>query len=145
MKFKPTFGPGQCTLTFDGKPSADIRTALKANKFRWTPAGGYWWNARPRDFAGLIDHLQRMIDKSEGRRPKPDGACWKCQASDGFHRLHGAASTVLCDECERLDREEYRRRYQPDTFDMAYEDADGGLLGTYSVGTRLGDSRRLGG
>lgn len=65
--------------------------------------------------------------------PKYDPAnqvspCWDCQSPDGRFRRYGAATPVLCDECDRKRRDADKARaaartaFVPDAFDMAYED-----------------------
>lgn len=118
MKMKHDIGNGQVTLAFDGKPSANVRSILKANRFRWSPTGGYWWRRSSTGAADLIAALHVVLDREAGIR-RPDGACWKCKSPDGFLRNRGAAAPVYCDDCNLADLE---HRQRPDEFDMRYED-----------------------
>jgi hypothetical protein len=118
MKLEYDIGHGQTTLTFSGKPSADVRSAMKANRYRWSPSGGYWWKRGSTDAADLIGAIQTMLDREAGIR-RPDGPCWKCKDREGFLRNRGAAAPVLCDSCNQADIDHQNR---PDAFDLRYED-----------------------
>ena len=96
---KHDIGHGQVTLTFDGKPSDRIRSILKANRFRWSPANKYWWRHSATGAADLIGTLHKILDSESGIR-RPDGVCWKCKDPEGYLRNHGVSSPVLCDSCE---------------------------------------------
>ena len=121
MQFTHSISTGYVSLKFGGKPSATVRSIMKAARFRWSPGSAEWWSRKVTGAADIIEAIQKQLDKESGIR-RPDGPCHKCQAPDGFLRLHGAASTVLCDACEQLDRDEYNRKYHSDPVDMAYED-----------------------
>ncbi|MFL5343015.1 MAG: hypothetical protein ACJ8F7_23020 [Gemmataceae bacterium] len=112
LTFTHSIGP-DVRIRFSDKPDARIRVILKANGFRWSPGGGYWWRSRVAGAADFLAALERAI----GPR-KPDGACWRCQSPEGFFRPYGAATPVYCDACHRAQRADP----QPDHFDLDYED-----------------------
>lgn len=114
-------------IAFGGKPSDRVRGILKANGFRWSPAGGHWWRAysvrgKRIELTPLVDALRRIIDMENGVPPKPDGNCWNCGAAEGYFRHRGAAAPVWCDTCHQRVIDDERRRDRPDPVDMAYED-----------------------
>jgi hypothetical protein len=113
LTFKHAIGP-DVRVTFSEKPGADVRAMLKANGFRWSPAGGYWWRRRVTGAADFLLALERKI----GPR-RPDGACWDCRAPDGFFRVSGPFAPVYCDACHAKRQE----RPDPMCVDLAYEDA----------------------
>ena len=87
---------GQVTMTFDAKPPENVRQALKANGFRWSPQAGFWWRRCVTGAADVIGAIEKMITPKQ-----PDGSCRICKASDGHFRPVGACgATVLCDDCE---------------------------------------------
>lgn len=118
MQMTYSIGNGQTTIAFDAKPSANVRSMLKANRFRWSPASQYWWRRGATGAADVIAAVQTTLDREAGIR-RPDGACWKCKAPEGFLRNRGAAAPVYCDACNRADLEHSQ---QIDDFDMRYED-----------------------
>ena len=118
MKMTHTFGPGQVEIRFDAKPSAGIRSILKGHRFRWSPAGGYWWRRAVTGAADMIAAIQTAMDREAGIR-RPDAPCWKCKDPNGYLRNRGAAAPVYCDACNQADLDHTN---QPDHFDMAYED-----------------------
>ena len=63
------------TVRFSDKPDVSIRTMLKANGFRWSPAAGLWFRRR---IAGAADFLAALDRKLNPGRA--DGACWRCQS-----------------------------------------------------------------
>lgn len=122
LEFHPIFGPGNYVeLTFNGKPSDAIRSAMKANGFRWSKDSGKWWRGSVRGAADLIAAIRTMVDRENGIR-RPDGKCWECQDDNGFFRRHGAATPVYCDKCHEIDLTERKKQYSPDSTDLAYED-----------------------
>jgi len=66
---------------------------------------------------GAADFLA-ALDRKIGPR-RPDGACWGCQAPDGYFRVSGPFAPVYCDARHKA------RQPQPDPLDVdgAYEDA----------------------
>jgi hypothetical protein len=113
LTFKHAIGP-DVRVTFSDKPGADVRAMLKANGFRWSPAGGYWWRHR---VTGAADFLLALGRKIGPRRP--DGACWECGSAEGYFRNRGAAAPVWCDPCNAKHQE----RPDPMGVDLAYEDS----------------------
>jgi hypothetical protein len=109
LTFKFSIGP-DFRLTFNDKPDAGIRALLKGAGFRWAPSCGFWWR---RQITGAADFIA-ALEKRIGPR-KPDGACWRCYAPEGFFRPQGAATPVYCDEC-------HKALTAPDRFDLDYED-----------------------
>lgn len=85
------------TIAFADKPSDGIRSALKANGFRWSPAGQVWWRRRVTGAADLITYLDRIMHPD-----RPDGNCWSC-GQPGKFRPRGAATPVLCNACHAID------------------------------------------
>jgi len=100
-------------LMFNAKPDDRIRAMLKANGFRWSPAGGFWHRRQVEGFADFVAALQRAI----GPR-KPDGQCWRCQSPEGLFRPQGAATPVYCDACHQA----LSAPPQTDRSDLDYED-----------------------
>ena len=127
LTFTQVIDRDRVSVMFSAKPDERIRSALKANGFRWSPVGGFWYRRRVAGFADFLAALERMI----GPR-KPDGACWDCQSPDGFFRPCGAATPVYCDQCHAKRRSgdgplgrrdgAYREPARPDRFDLDYED-----------------------
>jgi hypothetical protein len=125
-------GTGQTTFTFAGKPSARIREALKANRFRWSPSGGYWWRRSAGGAADLFWSICKIHDKETGKPRRVDGPCTRCSTLNGYMRSLGAGSAVLCDDCNAEDtrRQSELRHGKPedpedpagDAFDMMVED-----------------------
>lgn len=109
LTFKHSIGP-DVRIRFSEKPDERIRAMLKANGYRWSPAAGEWWHHGCRGAADFLAALDRAI----GPR-KPDGACWRCQAPEGYFRPRGAATPVYCDAC-------HAALTAPDRSDLAYED-----------------------
>lgn len=134
---------GQAEFYFDAKPSANIRGALKANGFRWSPSGGYWWRRQVKGAADLLDAIRAMLDREAGIR-RPVGACWECKSPDGFFRSWAAATPVLCDACQAKREADYKkygyirgktgreREFTPDPVDLAYEDQCARICGSDS-------------
>jgi hypothetical protein len=112
-------------ITFPAKPSEAIRALLKGAGFRWSPSG-YWWRRGCKGGADFITALDRRLN------PRPDGACWRCQAPNGFFRPQGAATPVYCDACyKELTKPEHTcagmhdiscDACHEDRFDLDYED-----------------------
>jgi len=118
LTFKSYIGQGGVRLSFSDKPPEAIRSILKANGFRWQPplapaVPGYWWRRGTAGAADFLTALERRVNPA-----KPDGACWSCQAPNGFFRPQGAAAPVLCDACHA------KRQDRPDPMgvDGAFED-----------------------
>ena len=110
LTFSHAISPGQVGVRFSAKPDERIRAMLKANGFRWSPAGGFWWRRRVEGSADFLGALDRAI----GPR-RPDGACWRCQSPEGYVRPQGAAAPVYCDAC-------HRALTASDRSDLDYED-----------------------
>ena len=89
LTFKSAIAPGQVTVKFSGKPDGKIRSALKANGFWWSPADGVWCRRRVEGAADFLTWLDRALNPD-----RPDGACWRCKAPEGFFRPRGAATPV---------------------------------------------------
>ena len=95
LTFSHVIDRDRVSVMFSAKPDERIRGMLKANGFRWSPAGGFWWRRRVTGFADFLAALERAI----GPR-KPDGACWNCSEQSGFFRNEGPATPVRCDACQ---------------------------------------------
>jgi hypothetical protein len=123
LTFSHIIDADRVSVMFNAKPDERIRRMLKANDFRWSPVGGFWWRRRVTGFADFLAALERVI----GPR-KPDGACWRCQSPDGFFRPHGPATPVYCEACWAILRENTAKaeRGEPvptaDRSDLDYED-----------------------
>jgi len=111
LTFKRSIGPG-VRIRFSDKPDARLRGMLKANGFHWSPTGGEWWRARVAGAADFLAALDRAINPR-----RPDGACWRCQAPEGYFRPHGAATPVYCDACHAA-----RSAPPTDRFDLDHAD-----------------------
>jgi hypothetical protein len=111
LTFTHAIGPG-VRIRFSAKPDIRIRDMLKANGFRWSPAGGDWWRTRVQGAADFLAALDRAIG------PRPDGLCWRCQAPEGYFRPRGAATPVYCDACHAA----LSAAVGIDRFDSDYED-----------------------
>lgn len=109
LTFKHSMGP-DVRIRFSEKPEERIRAMLKANGYRWSPAAGEWWRRGCRGAADFLAALDRAI----GPR-RPDGACWACQAPEGYFRPRGAATPVYCDRC-------HAALTPPDRSDLDYEE-----------------------
>jgi hypothetical protein len=109
LTFTHSIGP-DVRIRFSAKPDEGVRAMLKANGFRWSPSAGLWWRRRITGAADFLTALDRRLNPD-----RPDGACWACKAPNGFFRPQGAFTPVFCDDC-------WRRRQQPDSTDLAYED-----------------------
>ena len=121
-----SIGQRQVTITFDSKPDERVRSCLKANSFRWNPAGGYWWRTRVTGAADVIAAVRKLTESK-----RPDGKCWKCQSAEGYFRNFGAATPVYCDACAKvedekrygwLDKKKPAEQGLADMVDLAYED-----------------------
>lgn len=125
MNFSHSIDRGQVALTFDGKPSAEVRAILKGQRFQWNPRAGNWWRRSVSGAADLILAVRKQIDKESGVR-RPDGPCWDCKDPAGFFRPFAAATPVYCDAChEKHTRDQisqYTERSAPDFSDTLYED-----------------------
>lgn len=54
-------------ITFDGKPSETVRTALKGLRFRWAPSKGVWYGyATEEAVRAAIDEAQRTESEEAG-------------------------------------------------------------------------------
>jgi hypothetical protein len=124
--FKYSIARGCVSLRFDAKPSEDIRAALKANGFRWSPGEGIWWRRKVTGSADFLTWLEKACNPG-----RPDGACWDCGDARGFFRGYGAATPVYCDACEKTHREAERAAWaaaktrcpdDPMGVDTLYED-----------------------
>lgn len=116
--FTVTTDHGQITVKFPDKPSEAVRTSLRANKFRWSGTGQYWYRLGGA-YADFISALERMMDREAGTRTPPDGKCWKCDAP-GWMRRYGAATPVHCDKCHSEHMEKQLTPYVD--VDSLYED-----------------------
>jgi hypothetical protein len=94
MKFSILIEAHGASIMFTEKPPEPIRAMLKANGFRWSPTGGFWWRRQVKGFADFVAALERRLNPG-----KPDGACWKCQSPEGYFRPQGAATPVYCGDC----------------------------------------------
>jgi hypothetical protein len=61
-----SFNSSQVTLTFDGKPSAEVRATLKRCSFRWSPGGGYWYRNKVAGAADFVAALEKQMDREAG-------------------------------------------------------------------------------
>jgi len=113
LTFTQVIDAGRVSVMFNAKPDERIRAMLKANGFRWSPAGGFWWRRQVKGFADFLAALDRALNPG-----RPDGACWLCKAPEGFFRPQGAATPVYCDACHKA----LTAPAQPDRFDLEYED-----------------------
>jgi hypothetical protein len=113
LTFKHSIGCRGVELRFSDKPEAAIRAMLKANGFRWAPSSGTWWRRGVHGAADFLAALDRKLHPG-----RPDGACWECQAPEGFFRPRGATTPVYCDACHAKHVEAER----VDRFDRDYED-----------------------
>jgi len=104
MKMKFRFDYGNVFLEFDGKPSEEIRDAMKANRFRWNPVEKHWWRRVYSGVADFIAYLQKTLEPN-----KPDGKCWGC-GEPGWFRNYGAATPVYCDSCNEAFRKKREAR-----------------------------------
>jgi hypothetical protein len=111
---------------FNHKPAERIRAMLKANGFRWSPVGGFWWRGRVEGFADFLAALDRALHPG-----RPDGACWRCNGPEGFFRPFGASTPVYCEACNQAVREHQQQHgtfppdaqgTRPDRSDLDYED-----------------------
>lgn len=109
---------GHVSLTFTGKPSARVRDALKANRFRWSPSIGNWWK-QGGPYADFVESLRTMMDREAGIR-RPDGKCWDCD-QPGIFRNFGSATPVYCDACHANHTRPDDGGHCPDV-DTMYED-----------------------
>ena len=117
--FKFSLGPGDTRITFRDKPNEAIRALLKGAGFRWFPCGGCWWRRGVRGAADFLTVLEKKMNPG-----RPDGACWRCKAPEGFFRPQGAATPVYCDLCHTA-----LTAPQNDRFDLDYEDRCRGACG----------------
>jgi hypothetical protein len=117
--FTHTIGP-DTRIAFPSKPSEEIRALLKGAGFRWSPSAGCWWRRGVRGAADFLAALDRKLNPS-----RPDGACWRCRAPEGFFRPHGAAMPVYCNPCWAT----LNAAPHPDRFDLDYEDRCRGACG----------------
>jgi hypothetical protein len=113
LTFTHVIETGRANVMFTAKPDERIRSMLKANGFRWSFAGGFWWRWRVEGFADFLAALDRAINPR-----RPDGACWRCKAPEGFFRPQGAATPVYCDACHPA----LNAPSQTDRFDLDHED-----------------------
>jgi hypothetical protein len=100
-------------IAFPSKPPEAIRALLKSAGFRWSPAGGFWFRRGCKGAADFLTALDRKMNPG-----RPDGACWRCKAPEGFFRTQGAATPVYCDACHK----ELIAPAAPDRFDLDFED-----------------------
>lgn len=115
--------PRGIAFKFDHKPREAIRSALKANKFRWSPSSGTWWRDRAGEWADLLQWIRDNLESDSSANRQPVGACWECKDPNGYFRIRAAASPVYCDSCHARhveeEREEQQRRLAADDFDLA--------------------------
>jgi hypothetical protein len=104
-------------LRFSAKPDEGVRSMLKANGFRWSPANGTWWRRRVEGTADFLAALERKLNPG-----RPDGACWRCGSPDGFFRPHGAATPVFCAKCHAENQEAEQRGNSMADVDCDYEE-----------------------
>ena len=97
---------------------------MRANGFRYhySESGGFWSRPRVAGFADFLAALDRALNPG-----KPDGACWRCNAPEGFFRPFGASTPVYCNACFQAVRAHQREHgtfppERPDRFDLEYED-----------------------
>lgn len=118
LTFKHSIG-ADTRIAFSEKPPEAIRAMMRRAGFRWSPSyvshwpGGFWSRRGCHGAADFLAALDRAINPR-----RPDGACWRCQAPDGFFRPQGAATPVYCDGCHKA----LSAPPQIDHFDLAYED-----------------------
>jgi hypothetical protein len=109
------------TVAFADKPPDAIRSMMKANGFRWSPAASAWYRRSAKGAADFLGALERKCNPG-----RPDGDCWGCNNPAGFFRNQGAAAPVYCNECwTKLNTPAERAAHSPyvDATDLAYEDA----------------------
>src|SRR5947207_7456509 len=94
LSFSHMIDRDRVSVMFTAKPEERLRSMLKANGFRWSPRGGFWWRRRVEGFADFLAALDWAINPN-----RPDGACWDCKSPQGFFRPQGAATPVYCDQC----------------------------------------------
>lgn len=94
------------TIWFETKPPEPVRQILRANGFRWIPAGQHWWRRRVTGAADVLGAIQKELEpkRPDGRPVKADGQCWACGDPDGWRRNYGPATPVYCDRCEAESR-----------------------------------------
>ena len=83
-------------MTFDGKPSVEVRNTLKRYGYRWSPSGGYWWlRCKSADHHLAATRAVELAEKGN------HGTCEKCKAKPGRYRNLGwnEAERLLCDDC----------------------------------------------
>lgn len=56
------YGANGIAFIFSGKPNERIRSALKANGFRWSPSAGLWYRMRSGEWADLACCIRKMIE-----------------------------------------------------------------------------------
>jgi hypothetical protein len=97
---------GGVQLRFSEKPNETIRAALKANGFRWSPAGGCWWRNKVTGAADFIGWLRDQINPPAAQAYP----CWRCK-QPGELRNYGAAAPVLCEPCHLAHEGQDRVRF----------------------------------
>jgi hypothetical protein len=105
IRFASHIGSGGVTVKFAEKPPAEILAILKGAGFRWQPFDQTWHRQRVAGAADFLLALERRCNPD-----RPDGACWKCQAPDGYFRPCGAATPVYCAACWEAIQADERRR-----------------------------------
>ncbi|HZZ80431.1 MAG TPA: hypothetical protein VFE62_18150 [Gemmataceae bacterium] len=62
MTFKYSIAGSHVSITFSAKPDERIRSMLKANGFRWSPANSFWWRPRVSGAADFLAALERALN-----------------------------------------------------------------------------------
>jgi len=126
MEFTHSIQRGYVEIKFDGKPDDKIRSALKANGFRWSPSALAWWRTKVVGSADFLGWLENKLHPEVNYAP-----CWKCNDPSGRLRHHDASSPCYCDACELEHiRADPNRRFNfgPD-IDRMVEDDNARLCG----------------
>lgn len=99
MKYQVNIGR-PTVFVFDGKPSVDVRNALKRYGYRWSPSAGHWWSNSAAGAADLCQFLDRQRNLAAGLPAEGHHKCWTCGSDKGVFRHEGAACPVRCDCCQ---------------------------------------------
>jgi hypothetical protein len=117
MKYRSSITQGLVIVSFEAKPDDRIRSALKANGFRWQRHDARWEARFWKGAADFLAWLDRAMNPG-----RPDGACWTCKNPQGFFRPRGAACPVLCNECHQAELARERGERAALDVDRLYED-----------------------